>query len=96
MSGPQRSFNRWFHLQGPAPSSGAPGGKGGLGMMEWSAKADPRSPRDGGEVPGAIAGLPLTLLPTYCHLTSPQPPGFQVGGASERLQGGSGEEETQM
>lgn len=29
MSGPQRGFTHWFHLQGQASSSG---GKGGVGM----------------------------------------------------------------
>lgn len=42
---------------------------------------------------GAILGLPLTLLPTACHLTSPQPPGFLERGASEMSSVGSGQQE---
>lgn len=42
---------------------------------------------------GAILGLPLTLLPTACHLTSPQPPGFLERGASEMSSAGSGQQE---
>lgn len=78
-----------FHLQGPAPCSGALVEKVGWGIGWPETAQTPPAPHGGEWITLAIWGLPLTFLPTACHLTSPQLPSSLEGGASEM---GSGRE----